>query len=158
MPPQTTIDDPRHLRQEIELLVERLSTNPVDLALHEQLRETALRHKAAGGRDVGTLERLRPAPKDPLRRLLHVERLWSFDPGNTERLGWVAQALEAYASEKADLDVEPVRQPVVPGHAAKGIARRRSGPRRRYTSFAAERRALRRPRPLNGTTLSGTHG
>jgi hypothetical protein len=109
MPPQTTIDDPRSLRQEIESLVDRLGTNPIDLALHKQVRETALRHKAAGGRDVGTLERLRRAPKDPLRRLLHFERLWSFDPGNAERLVWVAQALEAYASECPDLDVEPVR-------------------------------------------------
>jgi hypothetical protein len=109
MLPKTTIDHRRQLRQDIEALVERLSTNPIDLALHKQLRETALRHKAAGGRDVGTLERLRRPPKDPLRRLLHVERLWSFDPGNTERLVWVAQALEAYASETPDLDVEPVR-------------------------------------------------
>ena len=93
MPPPTTIDDPRQLRQEIESLVDRLSMNPVDLALHKQLRDTALRHKAAGGRDVGTLERLRRAPKDPLRRLLHVERRWSFDPGNSDRLACVAQAM-----------------------------------------------------------------
>jgi hypothetical protein len=109
MPSRTTIDDPRQLRQEIESLVERLDTSPADLALHKQLRETALRHKAAGGRDVGTVERMRRAPKDSLRGLLHVERLWSFDPGNTERLDWVAEALEAYASEFPDLDVEPVR-------------------------------------------------
>jgi hypothetical protein len=109
MPPRKTIDDRRRLRQEVESLVERLSVNPVDLALHKQLRETALRHKAAGGRDVGTLERLRRAPKDPLLRLLHVERLWAFDPGNSERMVWVAQALDAYASEAPDVDVEPVR-------------------------------------------------
>lgn len=107
MPPQTTIDDPRRLREEIESLVERLKMNPVDLALHKQLRETALRHKAAGGRDVGTAERLWPAPKDPLRRLHHVERLWSFDSGNINRLVSVAEALEACADERPDLELEP---------------------------------------------------
>ena len=108
MPPQSTIGDARWLRQEIESLVERLSANPADLALHKQLRETALRYKASGGRDVGLLDRLRRAPKDPLRRLLHVERLWAFDLANDERLFRVAQALEAYASEVPDLDLDPI--------------------------------------------------
>ena len=110
MQAQTTIDDPRQLRRQIESLVERLGAAPLDLELHLQLRETALRHKAAGGRDVGLLERLRPEPKDPLRRLLHVERLWSFDPGSLERCVRVARALEAYAVKTPDLDVEPVRR------------------------------------------------
>jgi hypothetical protein len=110
MPPPTTIDDPRQLRRQIESLVERLGVRPLDLELHQQLRETALRHKVAGGRDVGLLERMRRVPRDPLRRLLHVERLWSFDPGNTERFVRVVQAFEAHAVKTPDLDVEPVRR------------------------------------------------
>lgn len=98
------------LREEIEALVGRLAESADNLDLHRQLRETAIRHKAAGGLGLGIVPRLRRLPRDTLQRLVHFERLWSFDPMNTDRMLQVYGAIEAHAVSRPDLDFEPARR------------------------------------------------
>jgi hypothetical protein len=103
-------DDRGQLRQQINSLLERVAASPTDVAVHEQLRTAALRHTVAGSRPLGLLATLRPVPRDPLRRLLHFERLAAFDPGNVGRLVQVWQAVELLASSRPHADFEPVRR------------------------------------------------
>jgi hypothetical protein len=94
----------------IDALLQRLANDPGNPDLHRELRETALRRKVAGGPPLGVFAHIRPLPRDPLRRLIHVEWLWSFDPGNMKWLGEVALAVEACAAARSGTDFEPVRR------------------------------------------------
>jgi len=62
------------LAYEIGLGLQRIALAPDDVTLHKQLRTTALRYKAAGGRAAGVLERMKLPSSDALQRLLHAER------------------------------------------------------------------------------------
>lgn len=98
------------LAYEIELGLQRIAGAPDDLSLHEQLRVTSLRYKAEGGRAAGALEQFRLPHRDPIQRLLHLERLWALDPGN---FIWPHKMLAALAAaERADplRNFAPVRR------------------------------------------------
>jgi hypothetical protein len=103
-------DDPRQLREEIELRLKRLRAAPVDLVLHRQLREAAFRHKAAGGGGLGVLDVLRPAPRDRTERLIHFARAWAFDPGNIDYAIGLCRAVDAHAGAAASEEVGAVRR------------------------------------------------
>ncbi len=107
---QPIADDRRRCRDEIESLIELVAEHPFDVALHRRLREAAFQHKAAGGPPLGLFERLRRRQKGPLQRLLHAERLWSFNPVSLEHLDRVLRAVDLLASERpSDADPEPLR-------------------------------------------------
>ena len=95
--------------ERIELLLDELAKTPTDLTLHQQLRDAALRHKAAGGPDLGIFQRLK-RPRDPLQRLIQAQRVWSFDPGNSDRAVTVLQAVDKYAQSIPDTNIEPLQQ------------------------------------------------
>jgi hypothetical protein len=94
----------------IHELLGRLVDDPRNLHLHRELRDAALRRASAGGRPLGLFTRDLRAPRDPLRRLVHVERLWSFDPGNMNWLHEVVCAVEACAAANANENFDPVRR------------------------------------------------
>jgi hypothetical protein len=99
-------DSHRDVRSETESLLKELSGSPWDLALHQRLRTSSLRYKAAGGPSAGTLVRLWPLPKDAAQRLLRIARLWSLDPGNPQ---YPLQMLDsAVALESSDKRYAPL--------------------------------------------------
>ena len=96
---------------EIELVLQHLAAAPDDVALHRRLRGAGLRYRADGGRGPGALERVRPAPTDPVARLLHAERLWAMDPADPTLLSPVVAALAALQrADPARRDFAPVRR------------------------------------------------
>jgi hypothetical protein len=101
---------PAQLREQIELVLAEITKAPADLSLYQKLRDAALQHKAAGGRDLGLIARIKIAPKDPLQRLIHTQRLWSFNPGSSDRAVTVLQALENHAQSAPNTDIEPIRR------------------------------------------------
>ena len=110
MPPQTPLDYEPAPDALIDVLLQRLADEPANVDVHRELRTAALKRKVDGGPPGGTFATMRPLPRDPLRQLIHVERLWSLDPGNLDRLVKVAQAIEACAVERPEVDFEPVRK------------------------------------------------
>ena len=80
--PQQHPEHEAPLAYQIELGLQRIAAAPDDLSLHERLRVTSLRYKAEGGRSAGMLEQFRLPHRDPVQRLLHLERLWALDPGD----------------------------------------------------------------------------
>jgi hypothetical protein len=90
--------------------LERLAKAPADLGVHEKLRVAALRHKAAGGRSLGFFQAHEALPKDSLKRLLHIERLWAFEPGSIDYMLRLQQAVNAHAVSSSDLDFDPMRR------------------------------------------------
>jgi hypothetical protein len=104
------VSDESDLDNLIESLLARIAADPSNLALHRELRETALRRKAGGGAGSGVFARVLPLPRDPLRRLVEVERAWSLDPGDVQALLRVAYAVEKCAAAQPQADFEPVRR------------------------------------------------
>ena len=95
---------------EIERLLGAIAERPSDLALHRRLRRTSLRYKAAGGPPLGRLAwLLRARERDPIRRLIHAERAWSHDAGNTDRLLNIGRAVESCVPARRELDFSPMR-------------------------------------------------
>ena len=107
--PQQQPDYEPPLAYEIELGLQRMAAAPDDVSLHQQLRVTALRYKAEGGRAAGLFEQVKLAPRDPLQRLLHAERLWSLDAGNLSLVTKVLAALAAVERSEVDRDFTAVR-------------------------------------------------
>jgi hypothetical protein len=95
---------------DIESLLARLVEQPDHLPVHEELRRAALRYKAAGGRPLGALAAMPPMSHDALRALIHFERCWAYDVGNSDLLIRVARAIDAYATVRPDSDFGPVLQ------------------------------------------------
>ena len=56
------------LAYQIELGLQRITAMPDDVALHQQLRLTALRYKSEGGRAAGTFERMQLSSGDSVQR------------------------------------------------------------------------------------------
>ena len=106
------MSDPTQFHQQVKLLLDHITESPADLSLYKQLRDTSLRYKAAGGCDLGVIEKLKlkmPA-KDPLQRLVDALRLWSFDPGNTDHAVSVLQALENYSHQFPEANIASTRR------------------------------------------------
>lgn len=71
----------------IELYLVGLGIEPDALEGHQGLREAALRRTANGGRPLGIFDRLRlPKARDDRQAMLNAERLWAYDPGNSDHL------------------------------------------------------------------------
>jgi hypothetical protein len=91
-----------HFEYAIDLFLDGLALDPDNVEAHEALREVALRRKAAGGKDLGMLQKfkLRKPSGDAVTDLLNTEKLLAYDPGN---LSWaVAAANHANAANLQD--------------------------------------------------------
>jgi hypothetical protein len=95
---------------EIESILARLARQPDSLAMHEELRRAALHYKAGGGPPLGALAAMPPMSRDAVRALVHFERCWAYDVGNTDLLIRVARAVDACAKEHPDFNFQPVQQ------------------------------------------------
>lgn len=73
------LSEARAYDQALETCLEGILSLPAYLDFHAFLYGIGLRRKVAGGKPAGLLVRLRIPPRDPVARLVHVERLWSFD-------------------------------------------------------------------------------
>ena len=103
-------DDPATLLYQIELSLQRIAADPDDLAHHQRLRSLALRRKATGSRAAGLVDRLRRPPDDPVPRLLHIERAWSLDPGDSNHIPKVLAAMTGVQRADPSLNSGPVRR------------------------------------------------
>jgi hypothetical protein len=99
---------PEQLLYEMTVLLTHLADAPEDLQAHQRLLETGVRYKAAGGRSLSMLEKVKRPADDPVARLVHTARHATFDPGNIELL--VAYDSAAAACERAGLAVGPVQR------------------------------------------------
>ena len=83
----------------IEMLLQAIRLAPANLEIHEELREVALQRKAAGGADLGYLEKvkLNKSGADAVESVLKAEKLLAYDPGNTDCI--VAALRAARAAE-----------------------------------------------------------
>lgn len=109
MSTQTPIEDEPDPDALINVLIKQLADDPGNVNVHRELRTAALRRKVNGGPPAGMLQGMWPLPSDPLRRLIHIERLWALDPGNLELVVKVSRAIEACAVDRPEVDFEPVR-------------------------------------------------
>jgi hypothetical protein len=89
-----------HFEYAIELYLDGLEFDPDNLAAHQALRDVGLQRKAAGGKDLSMLEKvkLRKPARDAAGDLLNTEKLLAYDPGN---ISWMAAA--AQHAKRADL-------------------------------------------------------
>src|SRR5690349_3773535 len=110
MPPQTSIEYEPAPEALIDALLHRIAADPCNVEIHKELRTAALKRKADGGPPPGRLARLRLLPRDPLQRLIHVERLSSLDPASLDWLFQVGQAIEACRPARPDVNFQPVRR------------------------------------------------
>ncbi len=71
---------------QIEMGLQAIAADPRNLALHRELRDVSLRRKAAGGRDLGFVEKmkLKRRTPDPLTEMLKAEKQLSYDPANSD--------------------------------------------------------------------------
>jgi hypothetical protein len=93
---------------DIESLLARLAEQPDNLTIHEELHRAALRYKAAGGAPLEALSAIPPMSRDALRALIHFERCWAYDVGNSDLLIRVAHAIDANAAAHPDSNFGPV--------------------------------------------------
>ena len=81
-----------HFEYAIDLFLDGLKEDPGNIEAHQALRDAALRRKAAGGKDLVMLQKvkLRKPGADPVEDLLNTEKLLAYDPQN---LDWMAAAI-----------------------------------------------------------------
>lgn len=81
----------------IEMYLEGLSYVPDIAPVHQELRAVSLRRKANGGKPLGlfTQFRLRMLRRSAVQRMLSMEKLWCFDPGNVDHMIAFANAATA---------------------------------------------------------------
>ncbi len=103
-------DNLANLLYAIEFLLHQIAADPANLSLHHELRETALRYKSIGGLDAGLMQKAKPLPADAKERMIHVERLWSLDPGNLNRVQQLLAAVAVVQRDMRDSDFALVRQ------------------------------------------------
>jgi hypothetical protein len=78
----------------IDLYLDGLKIDPGNIDVHKELREVSLRRKAAGGRDLGIVQKiaLRKPQSDPVSDMINREKLMSYDPENAQWFAEVARA------------------------------------------------------------------
>jgi len=77
----------------IDVFIQGLAFDPENIEAHKALREAALRRKAAGGKDLGFLEKRKlPRAKDNKRAMLNAEKLLAYDPGNVQHMESMTRA------------------------------------------------------------------
>jgi len=80
-----TVGETGQYEYAIEMYLQGLSIDPDAVDAHQALREIALRRKAAGGRPLGIMERMKlRATRDDKQNMLNAEKLLAYDPGNTD--------------------------------------------------------------------------
>ena|SRR5438874_483229 len=81
-----------HFEYAIDLYLDGLKLDPDNVIAHQELREAALRRKAAGGTDLTMLQKvkLRKPAGDAVADLINTEKLLAYDPSN---LDWLAAAV-----------------------------------------------------------------
>jgi len=95
---QTVADGGNH-DYAIELYINGLKHEPDNLGKHEALRDVALRRKVKGGKPAGFRESMKSGGSTPLDKMLHAEKLFSFDPLNVKH----ARDVMKYAVEADQL-------------------------------------------------------
>jgi hypothetical protein len=78
----------------IDLYLDGLKLDPGNIDIHKELRVVSLRRKAAGGKDLGIVQKiaLRKPQGDPVSAMINREKLMCYDPGST---GWVIEVAKA---------------------------------------------------------------
>jgi tetratricopeptide (TPR) repeat protein len=70
----------------IECFINGLRLDPDNQAMHEALRDVALKRKYSGGKPAGLGEKFKSGGKTPIDKLMHAEGLWAKDPTNIDRI------------------------------------------------------------------------
>ena len=78
----TAVADTRQYDYAIECYINGLRLDPGNRAIHEELREVALKRKVASGKPARLTERFKSPGSQPVDKMLHAEKLWSKDPLN----------------------------------------------------------------------------
>ena len=61
----------------IECFVNGLRLDPDNQAMHDALREVALKRKLSGGKPAGMAEKFKSGGKGPIDKMMHAEMLWA---------------------------------------------------------------------------------
>ncbi len=80
------VADSHNFDYAIDCYISGLRHEPANQAMHEALREVALKRKVNGGKPARLTEKFKKGGKDAIGRLLRAETLWSKDPLNTALL------------------------------------------------------------------------
>ncbi len=77
----------------IAMFLSGLSYDPDSIEAHQSLRDCAMRRKAAGGKGLGMMDRMKMmrSSKDPKQDMLSAEKGLAYDPGNTDFMLQVLQ-------------------------------------------------------------------
>ena len=108
--------DTRSSEYAIEMFLQGLALDPDNVAAHKELRVIALRRKADGGKDLGTLEKMKLKASlgkgdDHKQSMLKAEKLLAYNPGNVEWMISVAtHASRAGFQNAADWFTEIARR------------------------------------------------
>lgn len=82
-----TVADTGNFEYAIEMYIQGLKIDPENIPAHQELREISLKRKAAGGRDMGMMERMKlPKGGGDKQTMLNAERLLAHDPGKADRM------------------------------------------------------------------------
>lgn len=78
----------------IEMFCSGLVLDPDNVKAHQELRDTALRRKASGGKSLGMFAArgLRAPTKDDKTNMVNAEKVLAFDPGNVDAMISLAQS------------------------------------------------------------------
>jgi hypothetical protein len=82
------------LEYAIDLYLEGLMLDPGNIDVHKELRVASRQRQAAGGRDLGLVQKiaLRKPQSDPVADMINREKLMSYDPLNAQWFAEVAKA------------------------------------------------------------------
>lgn len=100
--------DTRNYDYAIECYISGLRFEPDKLAIHEALRDAALKRKVSGGKPVGFAEKFKSSGKTDLDKFLQTEMFWSKDPLNhTLAVEVMERAMDSHRPDQ-DLDLSQV--------------------------------------------------
>jgi len=74
------VADSRQYDYAIECYISGLRHDPGNMAMHEALRDVALKRKVGGGKPAGRIERMKASGSDAIDKFLSAEKLWAKDP------------------------------------------------------------------------------
>lgn len=89
-----SVADTGNFDYSIELFFQGLERDPENVDAHKALRETSLKRKASGGKDLGMLAKmgLKRTSSDEKQNMLNAERLLAYDPGNKDVMKTLLEA------------------------------------------------------------------
>ena len=82
-----------HFEYAIDLYLDGLKLDPSNITVHQELRQMSLRRKAAGGKDLSMLQKikLRKPESDAVSAMINTEKLMAYDPGS---IAWCVAAAQ----------------------------------------------------------------